>query len=118
MCRSPSALNDLGLLPALRWYEKEYQKKCAIEVNFQATGLKQRLPAEMETALYRIVQECLTNTAKHANAHRVTILLREDPERVFGRIVDDGRGFAYEALLKTPGQALGLGLARKHARDV
>ncbi len=114
----PSALDDLGLLPALRWYVKEYQKKCAIEVEFQATGLKQRLPAEMETALYRIVQECLTNTAKHANAHRVTIMLREDPERVFGRIVDDGRGFDYEALLKTPGQELGLGLAGMHERAV
>jgi two-component system sensor histidine kinase UhpB len=114
----PSALDDLGLLPALRWYVKEYQKKCAIEVEFQATGLKQRLPAEMETALYRIVQECLTNTAKHANAHRVTIMLREDTERVFGRIVDNGRGFDYEALLKTPGQELGLGLAGMHERAV
>jgi len=114
----PSALDDLGLLPALRWYVKEYQKKCAIEVEFQATGLKQRLPAEMETALYRIVQECLTNTAKHANAHRVTIMLREEPERVFGRIIDDGRGFDYEALLKTPGQELGLGLAGMHERAV
>ena len=114
----PSALDDLGLLPALRWYVKEYQKKCAIEVEFQATGLKQRLPAEMETALYRIVQECLTNTAKHANAHRVTIMLREDRERIFGSIVDDGRGFDYEALLKTPGQELGLGLAGMHERAV
>ncbi len=75
----PSALDDLGLLPALRWYVKEYQKKCAIDVEFHATGFKERLPAEMETALYRIVQECLTNTAKHANANRVTITLKEEP---------------------------------------
>src|SRR5437660_9698421 len=54
----PSALDDLGLLPALRWYVKEYQKKCSIDVEFHATGFKERLPAEMETALYRIVQEC------------------------------------------------------------
>src|SRR2546425_2894298 len=107
----PSALDDLGLLPALRWYLKEYQQKCAVEVEFQATGLKGRLPAEMETALYRIVQECLTNTARYAAAHKVSIMLREDPERVFGRIADNGRGFDYEALLKTPGQELGLGLA-------
>src|SRR5690348_13109870 len=57
----PSALDDLGLLPALRWYLKEYQQKCSIEVEFHSTGLKDRLPTEMETALYRIVQECLTN---------------------------------------------------------
>src|SRR5258707_12631757 len=89
----PSALDDLGLLPALRWYMKEYQKKCSIVVDFQSTGFKQRLPAEMETALYRIVQQCLTNTAKHANARKVNITLKEDWERVYGTIADDGHGF-------------------------
>jgi two-component system, NarL family, sensor histidine kinase UhpB len=114
----PSALDDLGLLPALRWYVKEYQKKCSIEVEFHAPGFKERLPAEMETALYRIVQECLTNTAKHANARRVTILLKEDIDKVYARIVDDGRGFDYEALLKAPIQERGLGLAGMYERAV
>jgi two-component system, NarL family, sensor histidine kinase UhpB len=114
----PSALDDLGLLPALRWYVKEYQKKCSIDVEFHATGFKERLPAEMETALYRIVQECLTNTAKHANANRVTISLKEETDRVYARITDDGKGFDYEALLKTPGQERGLGLAGMHERAV
>src|SRR5713226_5571129 len=114
----PSALDDLGLLPALRWYVKEYQKKCSIEVEFHATGFKERLPAEMETALYRIVQECLTNTAKHANASRVTITLKEETDRVYARITDDGQGFDYDALLKTPGQERGLGLAGMNERAV
>jgi two-component system sensor histidine kinase UhpB len=114
----PSALDDLGLLPALRWYVKEYQKKCSIEVDFHATGLKERLPAEMETALYRIVQECLTNTAKHANANKVTITLKEETDRVYARITDDGNGFDYEALLRTPGQERGLGLAGMNERAV
>src|SRR6266571_7295525 len=114
----PSALDDLGLLPALRWYVKEYQKKCSIEVEFHATGFKERLPAEMETALYRIVQECLTNTAKHANANRVTITLKEETARVYARITDDGEGFDYEALLRTPGQERGLGLAGMNERAV
>jgi len=114
----PSALDDLGLLPALRWYVKEYQKKCSIEVEFHATGFKERLPAEMETALYRIVQECLTNTAKHANAKRVTITLKEETDRVYARITDDGKGFDYEAILKTPGQERGLGLAGMKERAV
>lgn len=105
----PSALDDLGLLPALRWYLKEYQQKCSIEVDFQAIGLKDRLPAEMETALYRIVQECLTNTARHAHAHKVTVILREGTEAVFGSIVDDGKGFDYATLLRTRSQERGLG---------
>jgi len=114
----PSALDDLGLLPALRWYVKEYQKKCSIDVEFHATGFKERLPAEMETALYRIVQESLTNTAKHANANRVTISLKEEAASVRAKITDDGEGFDYEALLKTPGQERGLGLAGMNERAV
>ncbi|HEU5383962.1 MAG TPA: sensor histidine kinase [Ktedonobacteraceae bacterium] len=105
----PSALDDLGLLPALRWYLKEYQQKCSIEVEFHATGLKDRLPSEMETALYRIVQECLTNTARHSHARKVTVSLCEESDAVYGTIVDDGDGFDYAALLKAPNQERSLG---------
>ncbi len=114
----PSALDDLGLLPALRWYVKEYQKKCAIEVNFRSSGLKERLPAEMETALYRIVQECLTNTARHSSAKKVSVMLRETEDAIKATIKDDGCGFDYDALLKNPGQERGLGLAGMHERAV
>ncbi len=105
----PSALDDLGLLPALRWYLKEYQQKCSIEVDFHATGLKDRLPTEMETALYRIVQECLTNTARHSHARKATVTLKEEDDIVYGTIVDDGDGFDYAALLKIPTQERSLG---------
>jgi two-component system sensor histidine kinase UhpB len=64
------------------------------------------------------VQECLTNTAKHANARTVTIMLKEDADKVYARIVDDGQGFDYEALLKTPIQERGLGLAGMYERAV
>jgi two-component system sensor histidine kinase UhpB len=114
----PSALDDLGLLPALRWYIKEYQQKCSIEVDFSATGFKGRLPAEMETVLYRIVQEALTNTARHANATRVRIALREEEGAVYATISDNGRGFDVEALMRTPGQERGLGLAGMQERAV
>ena len=114
----PSALDDLGLLPALRWYVKEYQKKCSIEVDFVASGFKGRLPAEMETALYRIVQEALTNTARHAQAKRVSIMLKEDEEEVEGIIRDDGTGFDFEALRKSPDNERGLGLAGMTERAV
>lgn len=114
----PSALDDLGLLPALRWYIKEYQKKCSIAVEFHAFGFKERLPAEMETALYRIVQESLTNTARHANAHKVSITLKEDTEAVYASIIDDGRGFDYEALAKPGGHERSIGLAGMQERAV
>src|SRR5436309_1239861 len=114
----PSALDDLGLLPALRWYVKEYQKKCAIEVDLVAPGFKERLPAEMETALYRIVQESLTNTARHANAHKVIITIKEEHEAVYATITDDGCGFDVGTLLKTPDHDRGLGLAGMSERTL
>src|SRR5258708_36319862 len=80
----PSVLDDLGLLPALRWYLKEYQQKRSIEVEFHAAGLKDRLPAEMETALYRIVQEWLTTTARHYNVRTTTVSLRAEADAWYG----------------------------------
>ncbi len=107
----PSALDDLGLLPALRWYIKEYQQKCGIEVEFAASGFRERLPPEMETAIYRIIQESLTNTAKHAHAEHVWIVLDENGSRVHAHMRDDGQGFDARAVLRTPWQDRGLGLS-------
>jgi two-component system, NarL family, sensor histidine kinase UhpB len=108
----PSALDDLGLLPALRWYIKEYQQKFSIEVDFQATGIKERLSAEMETVLYRIVQEALTNVARHSHAQKVSVLLKEEDNAINTTISDNGRGFDYAQLKKKPshGQERGWGL--------
>jgi two-component system, NarL family, sensor histidine kinase UhpB len=114
----PSALDDLGLLPALRWYIKEYQQKFTIVVDFQAEGFKERLSTEMETALYRIVQESLTNVARHAQAHHVSIALKEKTDAVYATIIDDGRGFDQEQVQKLPssGQERGWGLMGMHER--
>jgi two-component system sensor histidine kinase UhpB len=109
----PSALDDLGLLPALRWYIKEYQQKFAITVNYQAIGIKDRLSSEMETVLYRIVQEALTNVARHSKAHTVNVIIKEESNAINVTIEDDGRGFDVEHLLnKKPGmgQERGWGL--------
>jgi two-component system sensor histidine kinase UhpB len=114
----PSALDDLGLLPALRWYVKEYQQKFSIEVEFQAAGFKERLPTEKETALYRIVQESLTNAARHGHAHKIRVLLEEDEQEIQVRVVDDGSGFDIEKLQKAPGpgQERGWGLVGMRER--
>ncbi len=112
----PSALDDLGLLPALRWYIKEYQQKCKIEVEFSAANFKERLPSELETALYRIVQEALTNTAKYAKARKVRVSVVEDDAGVSATINDNGQGFDAQTILKLPWQERGLGLAGMHER--
>ncbi len=114
----PSALDDLGLLPALHWYIKEYQQKCALEVDFQASGFKERLPAELETVLYRIVQEALTNTARHAQAQKVIVRLEESKHEIHAIVSDNGSGFDAEKVKKMPGagQEHGWGLVGMHER--
>jgi two-component system sensor histidine kinase UhpB len=113
----PSALDDLGLLPALRWYIKEYQQKCKIEVEFTTTNIKERFPSEIETALYRIVQEALTNTAKYARATKVLVSIAEEDGTVRASISDNGTGFDAQTVLKMPWQERGLGLAGMHERS-
>jgi two-component system, NarL family, sensor histidine kinase UhpB len=72
----------------------------------------------METALYRIVQESLTNVARHAQAHHVSIALKEKTDAVYATIIDDGRGFDQEQVQKLPssGQERGWGLMGMHER--
>jgi two-component system sensor histidine kinase UhpB len=109
----PSALDDLGLLPAVRWYIKEYQQKSGIKVEYQADGLKERLTSEVETVIYRIVQEALTNVARHAHAQNVNVHLKEKNNAIEVMIQDDGRGFDVQHLLNTKpglGQERGWGL--------
>ncbi|GAC1359461.1 MAG: hypothetical protein NVS2B12_04190 [Ktedonobacteraceae bacterium] len=114
----PSALDDLGLLPALRWYIKEYQQKFSLEVEFHATGLRERLPSELETVLYRIVQEALTNVARHAHAHKVIVTLQESNQAIDATIRDDGTGFDASSLQEKPdiGQERGWGLVGMYER--
>jgi len=89
----PKALDDFGLVPALERLAETFGGQTGIEVAFQATIGEERLPAEIETALYRIVQEALTNVVKHAGAHRVSVVLARKDAAVTAVIEDDGRGF-------------------------
>ena len=61
----PIMLDELGLVPALRSYVKHYAQRVNLEAQFEASGLERRLPSDIETALFRIVQEALTNVARH-----------------------------------------------------
>ncbi|MDX1520077.1 MAG: response regulator [Anaerolineae bacterium] len=89
----PLMLDELGLIPALRSYVKQYAKRVKIKVKFEAVGLEQRLPSEIETALFRIVQEALTNVARHAQASQVHLYLRRKKSTLVTIIEDNGRGF-------------------------
>ncbi|WP_245516606.1 ATP-binding protein [Methylobacterium segetis] len=93
----PTALDDLGLHKALAAYAEEWRQRHGIDLDLQVLGSETRLPADVETAAYRIVQEALTNILKHARARGVSLVLdrRADGLRVI--VEDDGAGFDSDA---------------------
>jgi signal transduction histidine kinase len=89
----PSALDDFGLVAALERLTASIGEQTGIRIDFQPAITAGRLPAEVETALYRIVQESLTNVVKHAKARNVSVLLARTDGAVKAVIEDDGGGF-------------------------
>ncbi len=101
----PNALDDFGLEPALRRLGQSVREGSGLDVQVETRLGEERLPAELETALYRIVQEALTNALKHAQARRVSVVVTRKNALVSVVIEDDGQGFRPEL-----GLAGGLGL--------
>ena len=89
----PKALDDFGLAPALERLVQTFSEATDIRVELEAQLGSERLPAEVETTLYRIVQEALTNIVKHAEASNVSILLVRRESSATVVIEDDGQGF-------------------------
>jgi signal transduction histidine kinase len=89
----PKALDDFGLVPALERLAETFGEQTGIQIELEPQLGEQRLPSELETALYRITQEALTNVVKHAHAKSVSIVLTRREGSVTALIEDDGRGF-------------------------
>ncbi|HVJ47613.1 HAMP domain-containing sensor histidine kinase [Desulfitobacterium sp.] len=105
----PSVLDDLGLVPALERYVREYGETYGIEADFHNMGFRdQRVSAPAEVALYRIIQEALTNVAKYAEAQTVSVLLDWREDWVSAIVEDDGTGFDLEKVTTSPSHGLGL----------
>lgn len=95
----PTVLDDMGLIPAVERYIKEFRHHEAIVIDLQVQNQRnERLPAETETTLYRIIQEALTNVAKYSQARNVSILLEIKADSVNLIVEDDGIGFDQEGL--------------------
>jgi signal transduction histidine kinase len=90
----PKALDDFGLVPALERLVETFSEQTGIPVELEAVLGDFRLPAPVETALYRIVQEALTNVIKHSRASRVSVLVTRKRDSVAAVIEDDGVGFS------------------------
>jgi signal transduction histidine kinase len=107
----PPALGDLGLEMALQRYTVEWSEVSVIPVDFHTHGFdEQRLAPELETVLYRVTQEALTNIARHAQARQVSLLLECRADLVSLIIEDDGRGFDPQAAIEHRSASDRLGL--------
>jgi signal transduction histidine kinase len=105
----PTILDDFGLDAGIRWLTERFAQRTGIEVNYRST-FEDRLPDETETHLFRIVQEALTNVARHSGAKRVDIGLQRQGNRIHLSMRDNGRG------LKSGNAPGRLGLVGMHAR--
>jgi two-component system sensor histidine kinase UhpB len=89
----PSLLDDLGLVPALRWYANRQATRNGWTLSLSVEEMTERVPAPIEVACFRVVQEALTNIAKYARARTIDLTLRRQEEEVTLILQDDGVGF-------------------------
>ena len=106
----PSMLDDLGLVPTLRWHLNRFSKRTNVEVKLEAIDLDERLDTNLETVLYRVVQEALNNVAKHAEAKKALVRLERKGEAIAIYIKDDGKGFDVNEILVRGAPEAGIGL--------
>jgi PAS domain S-box-containing protein len=109
----PAMLDDLGLLPTLLWHIEHYTAQTNVKVNFKHSGLeKQRFAPEVETAAYRVVQEALTNVARHANVSEATVRVWTNQDVLSIEVADAGQGFDLDPVVTRQTS----GLAGMHER--
>lgn len=102
----PPFLDEAGLVPALRWFVRGFMQRSGIQVDLLLREDVGRLPAEVETTLFRVVQESLANIHRHSGSKRASIWITRNKGTVALRIMDEGRGFS----MPTPGDHEGASL--------
>jgi PAS domain S-box-containing protein len=110
----PPLLDDLGLVPALRWYLDQYARRAGLAVEFFADPALERVDADIETACFRVAQEALTNVVRHARAQTVSVELHRALEVLHLVTRDDGIGFDLTTACQRPSLGL-LGIRERVA---
>jgi signal transduction histidine kinase len=110
----PSVLDELGLAPALQWQAREFTRRSGVPVELQLDG-ELDLPEEHRTCVYRVVQEALTNSARHAGAKSIRVTLHGGPDMLSLAVEDDGSGFDVQ---RVRGRGLGLLNIEERVREL
>jgi two-component system sensor histidine kinase UhpB len=106
----PQMLDELGLEPTLRWLIRTFQKRTGIAVDLVLEGDEVRADADVETLVYRLVQEALTNVARHSGARTAKVLVGRGADRLRVRVEDAGSGFSPDDLLASADDERGFGV--------
>ena len=104
----PAVLDDLGLEPAIQRFVEEWAQRSGLEFDFHCALTSRRLPPDVETTLYRALQEAVTNIIKHAGARKVGVILKASPRGVVMIIEDDGKGFEPDTIDRGTDRRFGL----------
>ena len=112
----PPLLDEKGLPEAIRWYVQGLEGRSDLKIEFCTSEGFGRLPCEMEIALFRVVQECLTNIHRHSGSKKATIRIARKAETVSLDIQDEGKGIPAEKLVSIQGQNAGVGIAGMRER--
>jgi signal transduction histidine kinase len=113
----PPLLDEVGLESATRWYADGFAQRSALKVSLQLDRISNRLPKEVELALFRVLQESLTNVHRHANAKSIEVVLTCSTGNIVLSVIDDGVGISPEVLTRfSSGRASGVGLAGMRER--
>jgi signal transduction histidine kinase len=115
----PPLLDEVGLLSAVRWYLEGFTKRSGIETALDCQPKSfPRLSPQLETAIFRIIQEGLTNVFRHSGATKACVTLLQESEKLMLVIRDDGRGVGEKVVLLRPGSiGVGMGGMRERARE-
>jgi two-component system, NarL family, sensor kinase len=116
----PPLLDDVGLLSAISWYVEGFSERSGVQVNLDLPPHLPRFSPDVETALFRIVQQSLANIHRHADSKVALIRLKLEEELLTVEICDEGRGFAPEVLTKfrESGQLSGVGITGMQERMI
>jgi PAS domain S-box-containing protein len=112
----PWMLDQLGLIPSLRWHLDHHAQRSKLKIEFRAPDNEDRFPGDIEIACFRVVQEALTNIIRHAQATEVVVSLTRNDNTLSVEIADNGVGFEPWSIKAEPGSARGFGLLSMEER--
>jgi PAS domain S-box-containing protein len=112
----PPMLDELGLSSALRWYTEGLTERSGISIELNIPDDLGRLAPEVELAIFRLVQECLTNIHRHSGSKTAVIRIAREPDKIYAEVQDHGKGISTERLAEIQSHGVGVGITGMRER--